>query len=224
MHVAEVSFDQFWRQTLRQTSPIPVHDESLMRSRYIQRTDVRTFELISNVIRRETPAPFYLEIGTAEGATTALLSTLCGDGAVFSVGLNHLTGEATSPDCQSVQLPLPATYARYAPRGCLSRCRFIMSDSLDPRWAVGLPAMQMTFIDGGHDLDHILNDTAISIKLMPSGGWIVWHDWRDYRSEIMSAVQTNDGDLIDAVHPRESNCVVARIARKGSHGQEERAA
>ena len=40
-----------------------------------------------------------------------------------------------------------------------------------------LAPLGFAFIDGGHDLEHVLNDSRKTYDALAPGGWIVWHDF-----------------------------------------------
>ena len=40
-----------------------------------------------------------------------------------------------------------------------------------------LAPLDFVFIDGGHDLEHALNDSRKAYNALAPGGWLVWHDF-----------------------------------------------
>ena len=40
-----------------------------------------------------------------------------------------------------------------------------------------LAPLEFVFIDGGHDLEHALNDSRKAYDALAPGGWLVWHDF-----------------------------------------------
>ena len=38
--------------------------------------------------------------------------------------------------------------------------------------------VEFAFIDGGHDLEHVLNDSRKVYDVLSPGGWLVWHDFK----------------------------------------------
>ena len=40
-----------------------------------------------------------------------------------------------------------------------------------------LAPLDFVFIDGGHDFEHVLNDSRKAYDVLAPGGWLVWHDF-----------------------------------------------
>ena len=53
---------------------------------------------------------------------------------------------------------------------------FITADSMTYDFG-RLAPLDFAFLDGGHDLEHVLNDSRKAYEALAPGGWLVWHDF-----------------------------------------------
>ena len=120
-----------------------------------------------------------LEIGTALGHMTANFTKWTIDDAqIFSLGLVRGM-ERTAPGAaeQSLDEPTRGQFARFANQfGKAWKVFFITADSKRYDFS-RLAPLDFAFIDGGHDLDHALNDSRKAYDALTRGGWLVWHDF-----------------------------------------------
>jgi glycosyltransferase involved in cell wall biosynthesis len=118
-----------------------------------------------------------LEVGTALGHMTANLTEWTPDDAhVFSLGIVRGVAAAGTPE-QDCEAPPRAEFGALADHfGKAHKAYFIIADSLNYDFG-RLSPLDFVFIDGGHDLEHALNDTRRSYEAIRPGGWLVWHDF-----------------------------------------------
>ena len=120
-----------------------------------------------------------LDVGTALGHMTANFSRWTIDDAqIFSLGLVRGM-ERTAPGAaeQMVDEPTRGQFARFADQfGKAWKVFFITADSMRYDFS-RLAPLDFTFIDGGHDLEHALNDSRKAYDALTPGGWLVWHDF-----------------------------------------------
>jgi hypothetical protein len=220
VEIGTVGFVKLWFMMAGSTpQPAADPDYGRMRSRFVLVHDLSALFLACEAmkLRRQSSGINVLEIGTAEGGTTRVLSLMCGSlGSVYSVGLNHLTGDGSAPDVQLIERPDASTYAMHARDGVLSRVRFIMADTLRDEWVCGLPNMDVAFIDGNHSAEAVISDSFNCLRLMPDGGVIVWHDWKpEHRDAIVEGISVVENRCGWVVHPQRSHCAVAWVLPMG---------
>jgi glycosyltransferase involved in cell wall biosynthesis/tetratricopeptide (TPR) repeat protein len=118
-----------------------------------------------------------LEIGTAQGYMTANFTEWSlDDAAIFSLGaVSDLP--IVMPAAQRAETPGRDAFGRHANHfGKVSKVCFITADSLAYDLA-RLAPLDFAFIDGAHDLRHVLADTCKVYQALRPGGWLVWHDF-----------------------------------------------
>jgi glycosyltransferase involved in cell wall biosynthesis len=120
-----------------------------------------------------------LEIGTALGHMTANFTRWTLDDAqICSLGIVHGSERAAlgAPE-QQVDVPTREGFARFADHfGKAWKVFFITADSMTYDFS-RLSPLDLVFIDGGHDLEHVLNDSRKTYNALAPGGWVVWHDF-----------------------------------------------
>jgi tetratricopeptide (TPR) repeat protein len=122
-----------------------------------------------------TQAQRILEIGTAAGHMTANLTEWSPpEAVVFSLGTVADLHPATGP--QSSENPPRAAFGRSAGHfGKADKIFFITADSLRYDFR-RLGPLDFVFLDGAHDLPHVLSDTRNAYQQWVPGGCLVWHD------------------------------------------------
>jgi predicted O-methyltransferase YrrM len=57
--------------------------------------------------------------------------------------------------------------------------------------------VDLVFVDGGHEFEDVVNDTAVAFRLISPGGWILWHDVAaDFPAVVTALEQSDRSDLI----------------------------
>lgn len=133
-----------------------------------------------------------VEIGTALGHMTANLTYWARDDAhVYTIGM--VAGMADRHGPQAGETPARHQFAAWADHfGTASRAFFVTADSTKYDFA-RLAPIDLTFIDGAHDLAHVRADTANVYRATAPGGVIAWHDfdspvpWVEVRTAIERA-------------------------------------
>jgi glycosyltransferase involved in cell wall biosynthesis/SAM-dependent methyltransferase len=116
-----------------------------------------------------------LEIGTATGHMTANLTQWSLPSAmVFSLGT--VADLVSTPGPQGHENPPRADFGRYANYfGKADKVLFITADSLHYDFH-RLSPLDFAFIDGAHDLAHVLSDSLKVYQELSPRGCLVWHD------------------------------------------------
>ncbi len=120
-----------------------------------------------------------LEIGTALGHMTANLTRwTLDDTQIFSLGIvQGMERSAPGAVEQQVDQPTRGQFAQFANHfGKAWKVLFIQADSMSYDFG-RLAPLDFAFIDGGHDLEHALNDSRKAYHALSPSGWLVWHDF-----------------------------------------------
>jgi len=120
-----------------------------------------------------------LEIGTALGQMTANLTRWTPhDAVVFT--LDVIRGMPRAADGaveQQVEVPTHSEWGRFANHfGTAHKAFFITADTMTYDFG-RLTPLEFVFVDGAHDLQHVLNDSRKAYDVLVPGGWLVWHDF-----------------------------------------------
>jgi glycosyltransferase involved in cell wall biosynthesis len=116
-----------------------------------------------------------LEIGTAAGHMTANLAEWSDEGAVvYTMGTVADLHGGSGP--QASELPPRAAFGQFSGQfGKADKVFFVTADSLGYDFS-HLGELDFVFIDGAHDLEHVLADTQNAYRALKVGGCLVWHD------------------------------------------------
>ena len=119
-----------------------------------------------------------LEVGTALGHMTANVTRWTGeDVEIYTIDLvQGMAKAALGATAHQVEIPGRADWGRFANHfGQAYKVFFITADTM--RYDFGrLAPLDFVFIDGGHDFEHVQNDSRKPYDVLP-GGWLVWHDF-----------------------------------------------
>jgi len=140
-----------------------------------------------------------LEIGTAFGHMTVNLSEWSVDEAkIFTMGIV----DDQPPACPMQQRGEITTrgqsgqHANHFGKG--HKVTSILADSLSYDFKQLAP-LDLVFIDGAHDLEHVLNDSLKTYEALSLNGYLTWHDFNSTTPwvEVRQALeQTNFDETI----------------------------
>jgi predicted O-methyltransferase YrrM len=118
-----------------------------------------------------------LEIGTAGGHMTANFTRWSDeDAVVYTMGIVADLGASTA-ESQRYELPPRSEFGKHANRfGRADKVFFITADSLGYDFR-RLGELDFVFVDGAHDLEHVLSDSRKAYRQLRPGGCLVWHDF-----------------------------------------------
>ena len=128
------------------------------------------------------------EIGTFNGATTRLLAeTLPDNGWVATLDLPPAAFDETQHPQDLAGSQVGAAYQASPAAG---KIRQLLQDSLsfDPTSYAG--RCDVVLVDGAHDYEHGVADTATALKLVASGGVILFDDFEPYWHGLVRGIVT----------------------------------
>lgn len=142
--------------------------------KYVYPEDVNDRKLkdatvIATVVRNIKPATC-VEIGTALGITTSLISINAPKSTVYTV---NILPEETEGDFITKKYT-KSEIGKYYRSQKLRNVNQVFSDSR--KWHPPTK-VDFAYIDGCHDMDFVISDTQNIINKMKPGGFIIWHDF-----------------------------------------------
>lgn len=118
-------------------------------------------------------ARILLEIGTAEGRTTALMARNAPQALVYTV--NIPPEEIQDGGTYTTSAPSRDEIGRHYRTAGLQNVRQIYANTA--RWVPDFGPIDVTFIDGCHDTAFVYADTCKVLDVCRSGSLILWHDF-----------------------------------------------
>ena len=121
-----------------------------------------------------------LEIGTGLGHMAANLTRWTpADARVFTIELvRGMARAAPGAVEQEVEMPGHADWGRFANHfGTAHKAFFITADTMSYDFGRISARIEFAFIDGAHDLEHVLNDSRKTYGALAPGGGLVRHDF-----------------------------------------------
>jgi predicted O-methyltransferase YrrM len=159
-------------------SKAPILDiPSLYDYDYIEDTNerrIRDGEVLGTIFSNCNPK-IGLEIGTAQGHSTALMAINAPQATIYTVNIppegikSGKGGERTTIALERDQIG-----AYYRQRGLSNVIQILANTAY---WEPDFGPIDIAFIDGCHDADFVFNDTRKILKQMRAGSFIVWHDF-----------------------------------------------
>ncbi|MDZ4676571.1 MAG: class I SAM-dependent methyltransferase [Oligoflexia bacterium] len=117
----------------------------------------------------------FLEIGTATGHATALMSINAPQATVYTLNIlpeELLRGEGGGYNTYALEKEKIGSY--YREKNLKNIVQIYANTST---WKPDLKEVGVAFIDGCHDTKYVINDTLKALKCMSSGSFILWHDF-----------------------------------------------
>ena len=114
-----------------------------------------------------------VEIGTANGQTTALMAQHAPDATVHTV---NIPPEEISEGGKLVTAGFSREIigSSYREQGC-TNVRQIFANTL--HWEPDLGPIDIAFVDGCHDTEFVFNDSRKLLAHMKPGSFLLWHDF-----------------------------------------------
>ncbi len=135
---------------------------------------IRDAESLGIVMRNANPH-VSLEIGTAEGHSTALMAENAPDSQIYTVNIppeEILSGKGGVLTTAAFEREKIGSY--YRSKGLQNISQIYANTAT---WEPNIGTIDVAFIDGCHDSDFVYNDTRKIMKNMKSGSFILWHDF-----------------------------------------------
>jgi predicted O-methyltransferase YrrM len=135
---------------------------------------IRDAESLGTVMRNKKPMTA-LEIGTASGLATSLMSINSPDSKIFTININP--EEITSGKggkLTTVAMKKEDIGREYRQRHLKNITQVYANTAT---WEPDIGNIDLAFIDGCHDTEFVYNDTKKCLKHMKPGSFILWHDF-----------------------------------------------
>ena len=143
-------------------------------------------------VARCTGARSAFELGTFDGGTTLALARAIGpDGIVHTIDLSDEAFERTQSPSAFTSKDIGRAY-RQAAGEPLAEIVQHRGDTTAFDFSEWAGSIDLVLVDGAHDHDHGVADSATALALARSGGWIFWDDvdayWHGLVDGILSTV------------------------------------
>lgn len=135
---------------------------------------IRDAESLATVMRNAKPA-VALEIGTANGMATVLMSVNAPESRIYTVNIppeEILAGEGGKLTTVAIEREKIGIAYRERNLGNITQ---IYANTAN--WQPDIGTIDVAFVDGCHDTEFVYNDTLKVLKHMRPGGFILWHDF-----------------------------------------------
>jgi predicted O-methyltransferase YrrM len=144
-------------------------------------------QLVLQVLIRARGCQTAFEIGTFNGGTTRLIAeTLPEDGKVWTIDLPPAEFDASqAPDDDFSGLQVGAAYRNSTAAGKITQ---ILGNSLEYDFSRYAGMADLVLVDGGHEYANGLTDTKTALRLVRSGGLILWDDFEAYWHGLVSGI------------------------------------
>lgn len=135
---------------------------------------IRDAESLATVMHNADPG-IALEIGTANGMATVLMSVNAPESRIYTVNISpeeiHAGrgGELTTVAMERENIGIAFRKRE------LANITQILANTAT--WNPEFGTIDVAFIDGCHDTEFVYNDTRKILKHMKPGGYILWHDF-----------------------------------------------
>ncbi|MDO8445560.1 MAG: class I SAM-dependent methyltransferase [Deltaproteobacteria bacterium] len=131
-------------------------------------------ESLATVMRNAKPK-IALEIGTASGMATVLMSVNAPESRIYTVNIppeEIVSGEGGK--LTTIALEREKIGIAYREKKLINITQIYANTA---KWEPSIGYIDVAFIDGCHDADFVYNDTRKILKHMRPGSFILWHDF-----------------------------------------------
>ncbi|MCX5694889.1 MAG: class I SAM-dependent methyltransferase [Candidatus Omnitrophica bacterium] len=136
---------------------------------------IRDAETLATVVRNTDPS-VCLEIGTADGHSTALMSlNASAQARIYTINIpleEILAGKGG--ELTTIALEREKIGAYYRQRNLTNITQILANTAY---WKPDIGLIDVAFIDGCHDTKFVYNDTLKVLKNMKPGSFVLWHDF-----------------------------------------------
>jgi hypothetical protein len=127
------------------------------------------------------------EIGTFDGATTAVLASAAPGARILTLDLPEDEGELHLRAGQTGEQS-PGVGFRYRGAPGAERITQLYGDSRVFDFSSWYRQVDLVVVDGGHDYETVASDTATALGLVAAGGVVVWDDYCPIWPDVVRAV------------------------------------
>jgi predicted O-methyltransferase YrrM len=128
------------------------------------------------------------EIGTYDGTATLILARAAPDAKIYTLDLPKDLVELAIWDSER-RLPLangPGEVFRGTPES--ERITQLEGNSLEFDFEPFKGAIDLALVDGNHQLEFVVSDSASALKMLAPGGMIIWDDYGPEHPGVVRAV------------------------------------
>lgn len=129
-----------------------------------------------------------MEIGTFDGATTAILARNAPDAEILTLDLPPDQAAVATVAAEVANNAREGVGARFRGTPDADRITQLYGDSTRFDFTPWYGTVDLVFVDAGHEYDAVASDTMNALKLRSSNGIIVWDDYCVYWPGVMQAV------------------------------------
>lgn len=172
---------------------------------------------INGVVMRNHPMRIF-EIGTFDGRTSLnMIANAPEDAHLWTLDLPPQNVESTAyrlDEGEKAFVRKTESGARFRSSSYRDRITQIYADSgrYDPQELTGV--LDLVFVDGSHSFDYVLSDTRLALRLLRSGGVIIWHDYDGVWPDVTHALNQiySENTRLRSMHSlKGTTLVVARV-------------
>jgi len=156
-----------------------------------------------------------VEIGTFDGRTTLNMALNSGDDvSIFTLDLPSDMETAMDVDeGETAFINKPASGARFTgePGSSFPQSKKItqlLGDSATFNWGPHESRANLIFVDGSHAYEYAKADTESSLKMLASGGTIVWHDYGVWEGVTQALEELQENSDMSLRHVRGTSLVI----------------
>lgn len=140
-------------------------------------TNALDTHVILALLSSTRPCKRILEIGTAAGHMTANFTEWTdADATAFTLGITADLHASAAPGQRYEDPPREALGRMSNHFGKAHKVFFITADSMTYDFG-RLAPLDFVFVDGAHDLPHVVSDSRKAYDVLRPGGMLVWHDF-----------------------------------------------
>ena len=171
---------------------------------------------ISSVIAAEKPKALF-EIGTFDGRTALnIAANAPSDARVHTLDLPPMKEQKTAIPISGDKKFVPHTQRklRYTGTAFESRIATLHGDSATFDYSPFQRNMDFIFVDGAHEYEYVINDSAKALAMSKPGGIILWHDYSTWEgaTRALNDLHKTEGVYKNLKHIRGTSIAYLKVS------------